>query len=551
MKKILYSLVIFIGLFIFADKVSAFELISPVRTLSYSSSQISVWNNQIATTNIDNVSSLSGYKNLKNYVDNKQYSQYGEYYACYFKYPTSGQTYGCFVSDTAENFVVFSRELTGYNMFGLGFSVISNGMAYVIGNNLASVQRLNSVGSLYVLGFYEYMYDNTFVLLTNVPAFYMDDDNDSTLATSDGYYFNNGDIVLINNNGVLELNTDYKTSLTPEPNIFEEEIDDINYSKMIFDFDLGVLAEREYILDLLFDFSTIGNLDSSGQLYDSSSVPFPEPYLEIVNSNGFKDIIALESLNESHNVLKSAWSGTYQETISSDITSLKLIIPMNATENVRYDIGLISYIPYTYSFEYDEELENYYEEIDLSNKYGVMFMPKLLDNDSSITSVFIYGGIDSIYTYDTYDYKQEPIETYSAEDGAFSYQFDRYDLNYNLFFVSSQKPLRSLVKYDTRYFTYKVVDSKYSIGTVTNPNTGENHYIDFSNTANVQIDFESIGDIFYFISDNLDSGGEAYLLFSNSVSAFFNTMPTDIYIFILTLLAVIFIGTLLALGGWR
>ena len=180
-----------------------------------------------------------------------------------------------------------------------------------------------------------------------------------------------------------------------------------------------------------------------------------------------------------------------------------------------------------------------------------MFIPKLVENNSSITSTFIYGGIEKILIYDTYDYKQTPIKTYSGEDGAISYQFDRYDLNYNLFFVSEQKPLRSLVKYDTRYFTYEIVDSKYSVGSIINPNTGENHYIDFSNTANVQVNFESMSDVFEFIASHFDKNNNAYILFSDSLNVFFNTMPTDIYIFILTLLVIILIGVGLALGGWK
>ena len=41
------------------------------------------------------------------------------------------------------------------------------------------------------------------------------------------------------------------------------------------------------------------------------------------------------------------------------------------------------------------------------------------------------------------------------------------------------------------------------------------------------------------------------MLFTNSVNVFFGTMPLDVYILIITILAVLFIGIALALGGWK
>ena len=195
-------------------------------------------------------------------------------------------------------------------------------------------------------------------------------------------------------------------------------------------------------------------------------------------------------------------------------------------------------------------MNSYYQYLDLSNKYGAMFIPKLVANNSQITSYFLTRGIDTIYVYDTYDYKKAPIEIYEdVSDFTYSFLYDQQQ--YNLFFKTNTYSNSATIYYDTRYFDYQIVDSKYSIGSITNPNTGENHYIDFSNTADVEVNFSNIGDVFNFIAEKIDSSGESYLLFKDSVSTFFNTMPTDIYILILTILAVILIGTALALGGWK
>jgi len=277
---------------------------------------------------------------------------------------------------------------------------------------------------------------------------------------------------------------------------------------------------------------------------------FPKPYLEYTLVDDTKGTI--EIFETYYDELERAyWYGTYNESLSNDIVKLRLIIPMQTTYEVRYDINFVSFIPFEVSFELDSELYSYYEEIDLTNKYGVIFMPRLIDNNSYVNSIFDTVGIEQVLVYHSYDYKIKPSFIFDNVSLDFYYNFDLDDIEYNLFMKVENNVTNAFVRYDTRYYTYKIVDSKYSLGNVINPNTGESHYVDFSNTANVSSDFSNISDVFEFISGQLDNQSEAYILFQNSVNTFFNTMPSELYIVILTLFAIILLGVTLGLGGWR
>lgn len=329
---------------------------------------------------------------------------------------------------------------------------------------------------------------------------------------------------------------------------YDEYINDIDYSRMILDFDVEAIRSRNNVFDGLYDISTDGALNEDGEIYTDAHPDFSEPYLEYELSDGIKKVIKIFNY-EDEKVMRSYWYGTYLNEVNSDIQSMRLVIPMYDTSYVRYLVRIVTYIPFTVSYEYDDF--SYIETIDLSNKYGVMFMPKLVSTGSYISTLFNTRGIDSILLYETYDYKQAPLKIYSSNITNFTYTFNYEDLEYNLFFKVKDNVKNALVDYDTRYFTYHIVDTKYSLGYISNPNTGEYHNIDFSNTDNIKINFDSIGDVFYFISEKIDLSTDSYILFRKSLETFFDTMPTDIYILILTLLAVILIGTTLALGGWK
>lgn len=454
---------------------------------------------------------------------------------------------GCNTNNVATKRYTFrssSSISTLKSDLSLSFSSISGITA---GSNIIQHSYLNQFN--FTNNEYDYFTTNNYFILpysANVPIYNYNRSSSSTF-----YHIKIGDSELsFNSKSYLESSDEFID--VKDYYEFNETIDDIDLAKMIFDFDVSVFKERGNIFDYLIQFETIGSIQEDDSLNTNHLQKFSRPYIEYVDRNGLVRRYEVDFGYEDQENPRTFWWTGNQDEIIGDITSLKLIIPMHETAYARYLIQLTSYIPFTVSYVTNQEHMIYYETIDLSNKYGVVFMPKLVENDSDISSVFYTDAIEEILVYSSYDYKKQPIEIYDKNIDEFSYIITYEQQDYNLFFkVNPQVSNLAIVTYDTRYYTYKIVDSKYSLGTLVNPNTNENHYVDFSNTANLKADFDSLSSIFTFISQQMDKQSAAYVLFYDSVSAFFNTMPTDIYIMILTTLAIILLGVSLALGGWK
>lgn len=499
------------------------------------------------------------------FIPDEVFKEYGQYYVC----NGSGNTYTsyCYISDNPDVFTISygyvgtstSPDYTYFNLmimpskenevyrYAISSGSYNNSSSYSYYMGLFDSSNISqyNLGALYDLNLSSY-------IATNVTYFRMYDPVYNTIKTSDGYTFNDGNIILYKSGVNFVVNTDYKTSLTPEVNIFDREIDDIDYFKMIFTFDVNALKENNNVFDYLIDFESIGSIQDDNTINESHIQKFGRPYIEYVDKDGVLRTLEIDFGYDDQKSTRSAWYVSQYQSISSEISSFKLILPMDETAYSRYRIRFVSYIPFEVSYVTNEEALSYYENVDLTNKYGVIFMPKLVENKSDISSIFYTTGIESVLVYASYDLKESPIEVYDSDLSEFKYSISYENINYNLVFkVNPLTPELGIVTYDTRYYTYKIIDSKYSVGTVINPNTGDKYYIDFSNTNNVSIDFENVGDVFNFIGEKLDSSGASYSLFVGSLNAFFNTMPSDIYIFILVVVALILLGTTLILGGWK
>lgn len=538
-----------------------FEEINPSVTMLESAEElgleVSGLINKIYTA--DSTSLTNGkatYEYIHNiFMADEVFKEYGEYYVC--SGSASAYTTYCYISDNPDVFTIgygytgsINSPTATYFTLGLNIGLEDKVYKYAISSG-----SYNSSSSGYVTSsqnIRSLISSDVIYIPTNVTYFKMQDPVYNTIKTSDGYTFNDGNIILYQEGASFVVNTDYKTSLTPEVNIFDREIDDIDYFKMIFTFDVNALKENNNVFDYLIDFESIGSIQDDNTINESHIQKFGRPYIEYVDKDGVLRTLEIDFGYDDQKSTRSAWYVSQYQSISSEISSFKLILPMDETAYSRYRIRFVSYIPFEVSYVTNEEALSYYENVDLTNKYGVIFMPKLVENKSDISSIFYTTGIESVLVYASYDLKESPIEVYDSDLSEFKYSISYENINYNLVFkVNPLTPELGIVTYDTRYYTYKIIDSKYSVGTVINPNTGDKYYIDFSNTNNVSIDFENVGDVFNFIGEKLDSSGASYSLFVGSLNAFFNTMPSDIYIFILVVVALILLGTTLILGGWK
>lgn len=510
---------------------------------------------------------------IKNtFIAKKEYEKYGKYYACFFS--ASAYSSYCYISDN-PNFLKVEYGYNGYenNPTSNGFDIrLNTDVEDVYAYRVSSGSKSNDMS-----GYYKDLKDPALALVngdairllgapnvsdqvyfpTNAPYIKFKDDKVSSVTTSDNYTFNNDDVVFYLTDSLgyesIEMNTEHKSAdEILKGNIFDEEVDDYNYSKMVFNLNQDEIKSNNYTFDTDYKIETVGEIDDQGNLLSKdNSIEFLEPYIEYTLENRTK-YLYLSNSDSSHNNPSNLWELASCPALPSGATGVKLIIPMESTKNVRYKVYFQTVVGFEVSYEYDDDVVDYYETIDLSNKYGVMFMPKIVANNySSIYAIFEFGGIESISVYETYDYNQNPIKVYEDLDTYISFNIDSELTNYNVFFKSEQKPLRSLVRYDTRYFTYHIVDSKYSVGIVENPNTGESTFVDFGNTGTTKVTFTDISSVFTYISEQLSDNNEAYILFSNSVRTFFATMPSDVFILIITVTAVLFLGIALALGGWK
>lgn len=569
MKKILINILIFFSVFVVVDKVSA----DTNETLTFSSTELEEKLTYISQNTKPGYAVRpygSSTLNILNntFIAEKGYEEYGQYYACVSPGTGSYPTAYCFISDS-PNLVkatyIRSSDNT-YKGLSLNFNfdledlyvyIVSNGTVSSNSKYYKDFTGLNkyylTTNHSYSLGDSSYDIEDIY-FPTNVP--YIEFEGTGTLVTSvtttDNYIFNDGDVIFYLNDNEFKTNREHKKAqelLTLYK--FNKNVDDYNYSKMIFNLNQDEIKSNNYNFDMEYKIETVGEIDEQGNLVSSDSIDFLEPYIEYTLDNR-KKYLYLSNSEASHNNPSSLWELASCPALPSGATEVKLIIPMESTKNVRYKVYLKSAVSFYVSYEYDEEVVDYYETIDLGDKYGVMFMPKIVANNySSVYAIFEFGGIESISIYETYDLNQAPIEIYDDLDTYISFRIDNELVNYNVFFKSEQKPLQSLVKYDTRYFTYHIVDSKYSVGIVENPNTGESTFVDFGNTGSTQVSFTDISSVFKYISEQLSDNNEAYILFSNSVRTFFATMPSDVLILVMTITAVLFLGIALALGGWK
>lgn len=570
MKKIIYSFTLFLIAFICVDKVYAHSIINPAKYMVETSSELEEVINQGLDGIVESPYNygIPAYNYIVNtFLPNELYLEYGDYYLCRVR----GSAYGaiCYITNSPEDFYLdfrYSGQITNpiFTYFGLNYISKTEKFLYryiidASGKKSSSSGffESGSAGELYG----DFSKDLTF--FTNINYFKLDDPNYNTIITSDNYYFNNGDVVFYESNGQYKLNTSYKTvDDLSEVHIYDDVIEDTNYSKMIFTFDLDILEEKNNVFDVMLeDFYTNkqkqsltdhpgGVIHEDEEYVDIGYQEIPFPYLEYELLDGSKDILYLKNMDDSVlNYRKNYYYAKYLDTLPNNVTSLKLILPMNETVDYLYTVRLYS----LYSFEVSYESDNYdyWETIDVSGNYGVVFMPKITSNNSYIYSYFQTRGIESISVYDSYNYKEKPIEVFTENTLEFNYGFSLSNTDFNLFFKVKPNDNYALIDYDTRYFTYKIFRTQYSAHSVVNPNNDDDIFIDISNIQESSINFSNIGEIFDFISEKIDRSGHSYFLFANLVDSFFGTMPIDIYVFLLLSLCLILIGTLLVMGGWK
>ena len=380
--------------------------------------------------------------------------------------------------------------------------------------------------------------------------------------------------VLDTNNDILDEKNITVNEL--EDNVYSEIISGSKYSFVEFDFNLsltqeictkteisntGVIENIEYICPMLdLDYS-IFNSDVNGL---ENSMSFGIPYIEkkYLEDTGSSSIEKTEIITLSE-YISNFYEGNKVIDFDSNITSLKLIVPLDYllgsyvniyfSANTTFDVNLIE----------RSSTSNYYDSVDITGKAGVLFISKNVNNDFLATFNFNSSSIYGLQLRDTYesnfnilayysigycDYREYgniPIICNEGQGGyTVSFNFERDNVKQSIFVLNKSFPNenKAIVEYDTRYFVPVIYDELWSKPVFEHPITGEevvpDDLIDFDEALNAE-DYKSFFDMFI---DSFNYFKDSLIEIFNNVTYFFNSLPVALkYFFMFVFCIVLFI----------
>lgn len=361
-----------------------------------------------------------------------------------------------------------------------------------------------------------------------------------------------------------------------KPNSFSDIVSTSIYSQVEFDFTIptssfictnesfedGLFVTEEYICPILDIDYEIFNSDILGNV---NTLSFGIPYIEkkYLEDTGSSSIEKTEIITLSE-YISSFYEGNKVIDFDSNITSLKLIVPLD------YLIGSYVNIYFSANTTFDVNLiersssSNYYGSVDITGKAGVLFVPKNVNNDFLATFNFNPSSIYGLQLRDTYesnfnilayysigycDYREYdstiPIICNEGQGGyTVSFNFERDNVKQSIFVLNKNFPeeTKAIVQYDTRYFVPVVYDELWSRPSFEHPITGEtvtsDDLIDFDEALNDQ-DYENFFDMFI---DSFNYFKDSLVGIFDNVTYFFNSLPVALkYFFMLIFTIILFI----------
>ncbi len=312
-------------------------------------------------------------------------------------------------------------------------------------------------------------------------------------------------------------NTIYK-----ENSIFPTYIDTIGYGyeKKVYTEDFRIASKNidrvEYSFDLENKSNIIHEFNFSATWFSSiaRSKLFGSPYLQYKKDG----VIYKLPMNEVCTAILDEYS--YCDTQINnfiDIQELKFVVDFNNINNLNNESDVLIHFDSSLNFNcnviyIDDENSNFsnYVEVDFTNKYGVLLIPKLIygDYNQQVYSDLYYLGKGlKINLYDSIDTTKEPIHSengvYSVGNmwGKFEYLFKFNNYNQYLFFLNKNYLIDdeiTKIRYDKRYFVHSICSSSDSCEKVVNPNTNEEIEIKPPDINDDSISDNSLFSMFHF-----------------------------------------------------
>lgn len=540
MKKIFISLIILSSFFIFSNSVNAEEIsqfceyTEPCLTTEFIKEQLAKdINNQIGYYDQDDIayiiaaskSSITDYKSIKFYVYRKSRIKFDK---------QDLQTGDVYYNSYTGNFEI-KVDRDGYLLPFINGSI-----------ELSTNEKINLSDFSEKIKFEYITRSTTYSILGTRNTNYA--------------YFTNIDLLDSEGNVAFAKNDD---KVVEKQTVFDDVIYGTKYSKVELVFDIK--GNMEQSLDFGYDFHLVqanGEIDelnsfnspyfietSSFSLDNGTSSLPKDNYFRVVSSgleSCISDSYGLSCYDKNNILIKdtSLISNSYSidkftysinnNPLEKVTSSLKFVLDLEFNSSVIVDAFFKSSIPFDVIYHERTSFtpdENYYDTIDLTGKYGVLFLPKLDTSVSDLSVRTLFRGIGHLdvqhrtgidpVKYDilsaySMNYCHQYLSTqkqipYScnAHSGEFEFYLNNDNLNQSLFFINSKfeesATAEASISYDKRYYVYYVFDTPTSVVKVTNPNTNEETFIsleNFYNFADVDVGFlksliKQISDFFH------------------------------------------------------
>lgn len=338
-----------------------------------------------------------------------------------------------------------------------------------------------------------------------------------------------------NYNEIIPTYYDYFGLSKPKNYKFDDIIHDDNLAQTYFNLDLEQLKSNGYNIELSY---AVGN-------YTDNVL---SPYLKITYVDNTYAILS-QSFNESPIV--HVFMGEFNSCLAPDkeIKNVQLVFPMETTKDIDYKIQLTSNVNFNLSYIYDEEFNQNLTTVDLTGKYSLILIPKVVSQNEVFQDFYLNGDLSVRGITDIDNITNASVGDNKVYNGTFRYLTDfRYTVH-ALQFVNldyeDYPNLEKSVTFDASYFNYYIVDSKNDTITVINPNTDKKSNIDMSDInfqyqlTNSDKDSKTVFGMFKSINEYIKSLGDIFKIFIDQFNFFYTNLNPQVQLSIKTLFIVI------------
>ena len=329
-------------------------------------------------------------------------------------------------------------------------------------------------------------------------------------------------------------------------NKFDGTIEDINYAFAYAKLNLEQLKANDYNINFNYAY---GNL---------TNTILKDAYLEIDYVDGTSGYISVTDGPPLLNV----YMGEFEICIANEkeIQEVKVIFPMQDTDNVVYKIQAESNVDFVMILIENGALDDYYEKIDLTGKYSAIFIPKTINENEIFTDFYMVGDFElrGISNIDNLENALVTASSFGVYNHFYRYVTDFRNSTIAIQFVNTDykdNPKEThTISFDSRYFTYVILDDVDSVVSVVNPNTGNNNTFS-GNDIEVrflsEVEKSDLSALYENLADNYNESSNAFLLVNMSISKFFETCPKNVKSYILVYLFFAFSACLIFSLGWK